>query len=71
VGSSDLRGRARRFARQDSVEVAWSIVDHLLATGPQAEAYDAGSWGPAAADRLVERHGGWFDPAADGGAPCA
>jgi glucose-6-phosphate 1-dehydrogenase len=66
-----LRGDPTLFARQDSVEVAWSIVDHLLATGPPAEAYDAGSWGPAAADRLVERHGGWFDPAADGGAPCA
>jgi glucose-6-phosphate 1-dehydrogenase len=66
-----LRGDPTLFARQDSVEVAWSIVDHLLATGPQAEPYAAGTWGPASADRMVERHGGWFDPAADGGAPCA
>ena len=57
-----LRGDATLFARQDSVEVAWAIVDRLLASGPQAEPYESGSWGPAAADRMVERFGGWYDP---------
>jgi glucose-6-phosphate 1-dehydrogenase len=66
-----MRGDATLFARQDSVEVAWDIVDRLLASGPQAEPYAAGSWGPAAADRMVERYGGWYDPPASGGAPCA
>jgi glucose-6-phosphate 1-dehydrogenase len=64
-----LRGDATLFARQDSVEVAWGIVDHLLATGPQAEPYASGSWGPAAAERMVERYGGWYDPPADPVAP--
>jgi glucose-6-phosphate 1-dehydrogenase len=64
-----MRGDATLFAREDSVEVAWDIVDRLLASGPQAEPYAAGSWGPAAAERMVERYGGWYDPPADGGAP--
>jgi glucose-6-phosphate 1-dehydrogenase len=68
-----MRGDATLFARQDSVEVAWDIVDRLLASGPQSEPYAPGSWGPAVAERMVERHGGWYDPApipAVGGTPC-
>ena len=57
-----MRGDATLFARQDSVEVAWDIVDRLLASGPQAEPYASGSWGPDAAARMVERFGGWYDP---------
>ena len=68
-----MRGDASLFARQDSVEVAWHIVDRLLASGPQAEPYAPGTWGPAAATRMVERYGGWYDPPADTVtlAPCA
>ena len=57
-----MRGDATLFARQDSVEVAWDIVDRLLASGPQAEQYASGSWGPSAAARMLERFGGWYDP---------
>ena len=64
-----MRGDATLFAREDSVEVAWDIVDRLLASGRQAEPYAAGSWGPPAAGRMVERYGGWYDPPADGGVP--
>ena len=64
-----MRGDATLFAREDSVEVAWDIVDRLLASGPQAEPYAAGSWGPAAAERMVEHYGGWYDPPANGGGP--
>ena len=66
-----MRGDTTLFARQDSVEVAWDIVDRLLASGPQAEPYAPGSWGPAAAERMVERYGGWYDPPAHGDLPCA
>jgi glucose-6-phosphate 1-dehydrogenase len=59
-----MRGDAALFARQDSVEVAWDIVDRLLASGPQAESYASGSWGPPAAARMLERYGGWYDPPA-------
>jgi glucose-6-phosphate 1-dehydrogenase len=65
-----LRGDPTLFARQDAVEVAWDVVDRLLASGPQAEPYVPGSWGPAAAARMVERYGGWYDPPANGGAAC-
>jgi glucose-6-phosphate 1-dehydrogenase len=57
-----MRGDASLFARQDSVEVAWDIVDRLLASGPQSEPYASGSWGPPAGARMVERFGGWYDP---------
>jgi glucose-6-phosphate 1-dehydrogenase len=57
-----MRGDATLFARPDSVEVAWDIVDRLLASGPQAERYASGSWGPDGAARMVERFGGWYDP---------
>lgn len=65
-----IRGDSTLFARQDSVEIAWDIVDRLLASGPQAERYPPGSWGPSAADRMVERYGGWYDPPANGDAAC-
>ena len=58
------------FARQDSVEVAWEIVDRMLASGSQADAYASGTWGPEAAASMVERYGGWYDPPATGAADC-
>ncbi len=65
-----MKGDASLFARQDSVEIAWGIVDHMLASGPQAEPYEPGTWGPGSAARMVERYGGWYDPPAQGTA-CA
>ncbi len=65
-----MRGDATLFARQDAVEVAWDIVDRLLASGPQAEPYAPGSWGPAAAERMAQRYGGWYDPPANGDTAC-
>jgi glucose-6-phosphate 1-dehydrogenase len=65
-----MRGDPTLFARQDAVEVAWDIVDRLLASGPQAEPYAPGSWGPAAAERMAQRYGGWYDPPANGDNAC-
>jgi glucose-6-phosphate 1-dehydrogenase len=65
-----LRGDAGLFARQDTVEIAWSIVDRMLASGPQAEFYEPGSWGPASAARMVEPFGGWYEPQDEGSGPC-
>ena len=56
-----LRGDPTLFARQDGVEAAWALVDELLASGPQAEIYEPGTWGPARADK-VGPPGGWHDP---------
>lgn len=57
-----LQGDASLFTRADEVEEAWSLVDPIIdawADGPQPEFpnYDAGSWGPAAADDLLAREG--------------
>jgi glucose-6-phosphate 1-dehydrogenase len=57
-----MRGDQALFARQDSVETAWEIVDALLARSGPAEPYEPGSWGPASADRMIDAHGGWYDP---------
>jgi glucose-6-phosphate 1-dehydrogenase len=40
-----IRGNPARFARQDSVEAAWRIVDPIVDRGPVYE-YEPGTWGP-------------------------
>jgi glucose-6-phosphate 1-dehydrogenase len=57
-----LAGRSARFARQDSVEEAWRIIQPLIGAPPPVVPYAPGSWGPDAADALVADHGGWRDP---------
>lgn len=52
--SDALRGDPGLFARQDGVMEAWRIVDPLLADASAPTAYRPGSWGPPAADRLVD-----------------
>jgi len=53
-----MLGDATLFARQDVVDAAWAIVDPVL-NGLRPVPYECGSWGPAEADRLVARAGGW------------
>ncbi len=56
-----MLGDPTLFARRDEVEAAWSIVqpiidgwnDPTIPTHP----YEAGSWGPAKAEALIEREG--------------
>ena len=58
-----LEGDARRFARVDSVEQAWRIVEPILTECSQPYEYEAGSWGPPEADRLIEGQGDrWHQP---------
>jgi glucose-6-phosphate 1-dehydrogenase len=57
-----LLGDASLFARADEVEKAWGIVTPILATWVDQPAasfpnYEAGTWGPAEADRLITRDG--------------
>jgi glucose-6-phosphate 1-dehydrogenase len=57
-----LRGDATLFAREDWVEAAWAVLAPIQAAweaGPAAKvpSYEAGSWGPAEADELLEREG--------------
>ena len=57
-----LLGDAALFTRADEVEEAWGIVTPIIdawADGPQPDFpnYEAGTWGPAEADALMERDG--------------
>jgi glucose-6-phosphate 1-dehydrogenase len=58
-----MEGDATLFARQDTVEAAWSIVEPILGetSTPLAE-YAPGSWGPEEAERLTAHVGGWSCP---------
>lgn len=64
--SDAMAGDATLFAREDSVEAAWRIVDPILHQAGAAYRYEAGSWGPREADRLVAPYGGWYNPTASG-----
>jgi glucose-6-phosphate 1-dehydrogenase len=57
-----MNGDSARFTRQDSVEETWRILQPLLDDPPPVHEYPNGSWGPAAADKLVAGYGGWKGP---------
>jgi glucose-6-phosphate 1-dehydrogenase len=57
-----VRGRRTLFAREDTVEAAWKLVDDLLDDSPYVEEYAGGTWGPEAADSLAYDVGGWAKP---------
>jgi glucose-6-phosphate 1-dehydrogenase len=58
-----LAGDRWLFARQDSVEEAWEIVDPVLGDVVPAHPYAKGSWGPTEAARLLPDGDAWYDPA--------
>lgn len=57
-----MAGNDTLFGREDSVEAAWAIVDPILGVGTPLYPYEPGTWGPAEANRIVARHGGWATP---------
>ncbi|HEV2878243.1 MAG TPA: glucose-6-phosphate dehydrogenase [Candidatus Eremiobacteraceae bacterium] len=57
-----MKGDQTLFDRADGVEAAWALVDPVLRAWESQRSvafpnYDAGTWGPAAADALLERDG--------------
>lgn len=57
-----MNGDASLFARSDEIANAWRLLDPVIAawedpSGPAIETYGPGSWGPVAADRLLDREG--------------
>jgi glucose-6-phosphate 1-dehydrogenase len=58
-----LDGDRWLFARQDTVESAWEIVDPVLGDGVPVHPYARGSWGPVEANRLLPAGDTWYDPA--------
>jgi glucose-6-phosphate 1-dehydrogenase len=59
-----LDGKRVLFARQDTVEAAWRVVDPILGDAVPLHTYPRGSWGPKEADRLLPAGQTWHDPAA-------
>jgi glucose-6-phosphate 1-dehydrogenase len=57
-----IAGDTTLFAREDSVEEAWRIVDPVLKDPPPLIEYEPNSWGPQEVDRIVSPVGGWQDP---------
>jgi glucose-6-phosphate 1-dehydrogenase len=55
-------GNSVRFARQDTVEETWRILQPLLDTPPPVHTYAKGSWGPEASNELLAGHGKWYGP---------
>jgi glucose-6-phosphate 1-dehydrogenase len=62
-----LQGDASLFARHDEIELAWKLIDPIIAAWEQPDAppltfYEPGSWGPAEADTLLARDAGraWY-----------
>jgi glucose-6-phosphate 1-dehydrogenase len=58
-----LDGERVQFARQDTVEAAWQIVDQVLGDVTPVHVYAKDSWGPKEADRLLPERDTWHDPA--------
>lgn len=62
-----INGDASLFARSDEVELAWGIIDPILAAwaspaAPPLGRYSPGDWGPAASNDWIVSHGRqWFD----------
>jgi glucose-6-phosphate 1-dehydrogenase len=55
-----IRGDSTLFTRSDELEAAWRFVTPVLEAWESSpatpELYPAGTWGPAAADRLIAEH---------------
>jgi len=62
-----ISGDASLFARGDEVELAWSIIDPIIAAwqspaAPPLHGYETGNWGPPqASDWMAEQHRVWCD----------
>jgi glucose-6-phosphate 1-dehydrogenase len=56
-----VEGDPSLFAREDTVEAAWRIVEPVLGGAVAVHQYRPGTWGPRQAARLAR--GGWHNPA--------
>jgi len=62
-----LDGDRWLFARQDTVEAMWAIVDPVLGDVTPVHPYAQGSWGPKEADQLLTGQITWHGPAGEPG----
>jgi glucose-6-phosphate 1-dehydrogenase len=57
-----IEGHPALFAREDSVEETWRIVEPALHGTNPIQFYEPGSWGPPEAGVLADGQGGWHNP---------
>jgi glucose-6-phosphate 1-dehydrogenase len=57
-----LTGDRQLFAREDSIEQTWRVVQPLLDEPGPVDAYAPGSWGPERANTLVRGVCEWYEP---------
>jgi glucose-6-phosphate 1-dehydrogenase len=59
-----LDGESRLFARQDTVEAAWRVVDAVLGDAVPVQPYPRATWGPPETDKLLPPGESWRNPTA-------
>ncbi len=57
-----MHGNGDLFGREDIVDAQWRIVEPILGNVTPLYTYEAGSWGPDEATRLIGSDGPWRDP---------
>jgi glucose-6-phosphate 1-dehydrogenase len=54
-----MEGDETLFARADTVNASWQIVQPVLGDSVPVHSYEIGTWGPREAERLARDVGGW------------
>jgi glucose-6-phosphate dehydrogenase-like protein/6-phosphogluconate dehydrogenase-like protein len=57
-----MDGDETLFTREDSVDVAWQIVQPILKSTKPVQPYEPGTWGPEEARRRFAPPHGWTNP---------
>jgi glucose-6-phosphate 1-dehydrogenase len=60
--SAAMAGDPSLFARSDTIEAQWEIVEPVLGEKTPLYVYEPGSWGPRESDRLLPEGDEWHDP---------
>src|SRR5271167_3060490 len=65
-----VRGDTSLFTQDDCVEAAWRVVDPVLHDPLPVVQYEPGSWGPAAAQGVMQGNETWHNPRNETSLPC-
>jgi glucose-6-phosphate 1-dehydrogenase len=57
-----MEGDPTMFAREDTVESAWRVVEPVLDDATPIHFYEPNTWGPAEADSIIADGDSWHDP---------
>ena len=59
-----MKGDTTLFTRAEASELAWRIIDPVLASEQEVHEYEPGTWGPDKAIAEIAPPHGWIDPTA-------